>query len=84
MAVVAAIKAGEQLRIGALEDEATAQKRQPGLSIVLIQENGGKLVAYEPPKPMIDVTPSEGEPEPEPVPTASDTDLAEIIPIPKV
>jgi hypothetical protein len=34
------------------------QKRQPGLSIVLIQKDGGQLVAYEPPKPpLIEATP---------------------------
>jgi hypothetical protein len=61
MAVVASVKTGELLRLGALHDEATAQKRQPGLSIVLIEKDGGRLVAYEPPQmqtPMIDVTPA--------------------------
>jgi hypothetical protein len=59
MAVVASIKAGEQLRIGALEAEASAQKRSPGLSIVLIDRGGGHVVAYEPPQPMplLDVAP---------------------------
>jgi hypothetical protein len=40
MAVVAAIKTGEQLRVGAVHDEAVAQKRLPGLHIVLIQGDG--------------------------------------------
>jgi hypothetical protein len=69
MAVVAAVKAGEMLKVGAIEAEAAGQRRQPGLSIVLIQQDGGHLVAYEPPKrsvPMLDAVPV---PEAEPVPS---------------
>jgi hypothetical protein len=70
MARVAAVKAGEQLRVGALEDQAASERRRPGLSIVLVQQDGGRLVAYEPPKPMLDVTPApEAEAEPVPVDT---------------
>jgi hypothetical protein len=66
MARVAAVKAGEQLRIGIIEEEGRAQKRAPGLSIVLIQKDGGQLVAFEPPQQqMLDVTP---KPAAEPVP----------------
>jgi hypothetical protein len=66
MAVVASIKAGEQLRVGAIEEEGRAQKRTPGLSIVLVQKDGGHLVAFEPPQQqMLDVTP---KPAVEPVP----------------
>jgi hypothetical protein len=45
-------------------NRSVQQQRQPGLSIVLIQKDGGELVAYEPPKPapLIDAAPeSEGE-----------------------
>jgi hypothetical protein len=40
--------------------KASAKQRQPGLSIVLVQRDGGQLVAYEPPlpPPMLDVTPA--------------------------
>jgi hypothetical protein len=65
LAVVGAIKCGEQLRQGDLEASASAQRRAPGLSIVLIDKGGGQLVAYEPPpRPaMLDVTPApEAEP----------------------
>jgi hypothetical protein len=71
MARVAAIKAGEQLRVGALEDQAASNRRAPGLSIVLVQKDGGRLVAYEPPKPTLDVTPA---PEAEPLSIPTDTD----------
>jgi hypothetical protein len=64
MAIVASIKAGEMLKVGAIEAEAAAQRRMPGLSIVLVQQGGGELVAYQPPAPMLDVT----TPTPEPVP----------------
>jgi hypothetical protein len=65
MAVVAAVKAGEMLKVGAIEAEAASQRRMPGLSIVLIQKDGGHLVAYEPPQrpPMLDIAPA---PTPEP------------------
>jgi hypothetical protein len=58
MAVVGAIKAGELLKEGALQAEASAQKRQLGRSIVLIQQRR-QLVAYEPAAapPSLDVTP---------------------------
>jgi hypothetical protein len=57
---------GEQLRIGALEDEATSQRRLPGLQIVVIANDGSKRVAFEPPPPMLDAVPV---PEAEPVPS---------------
>jgi hypothetical protein len=74
MAVVASIKAGEQLRVGAIEEEGRAQQRAPGLSIVLIQKDGGQLVAFEPPKPMLDVTPA---PAAEPVPATTRNEAAQ-------
>jgi hypothetical protein len=43
--------------LAALVLKASAKQRQPGLSIVLIQRDGGRLVAYEPPPPMLDGTP---------------------------
>jgi hypothetical protein len=67
MAVVAAVKAGEQLRIGAVEDEAAATRRAPGLQIVILQPDGRQHVAHKP-TPMLDVTPV---PEPA-VPATSD------------
>jgi hypothetical protein len=75
MAVVAAVKCGEQLRTGALEAEAAAQKRAPGLSIVIMPplgSTGEPKVAFQPPqpRPMLDVTPT-----PDPVPVMpSDAD----------
>jgi hypothetical protein len=60
MAVVAAAKAGELLQQGALAAEATAQKRQPGLQIVIVADDGSKRVVCgppDPPVPMLDVTP---------------------------
>jgi hypothetical protein len=43
------------------------QQRQPGLQIVIVQRDGTKEVAYDPPPaPMIEATPA---PEPEPVPS---------------
>jgi hypothetical protein len=58
MARVNAIKAGEQLRIGALEDEAVAQKRAPGLQIVILQPSGKQeLVPMSPSVPLIDTIP---------------------------
>jgi hypothetical protein len=59
MAVVASIKAGEMLRIGALEAEAASQRRAPGLSIVILPalgSSGEPKVAYQPPQ-LLDVTP---------------------------
>jgi hypothetical protein len=65
MARVNAIKAGEQLRIGAIADEAVAQKRTPGLQIVIVQPSGKQeLVPMTPSVPLIDTLPL---PEPEPV-----------------
>jgi hypothetical protein len=65
MARVNAIKAGEQLRVGAVADEAATQKRSPGLQIVIIQKDGGQeLVPMTPSVPLIDTVPL---PEPEPV-----------------
>jgi hypothetical protein len=69
MAVVAAVKAGEFLKEGALEAEASTQKRQPGLQIVIVADDGSKRVVYgppEPPMPLLDVTPV---PEAQPVPS---------------
>jgi hypothetical protein len=43
MAVVASIKAGEQLRTGALEEEGRAQKRAPGLQIVIVSTDGKEV-----------------------------------------
>jgi hypothetical protein len=60
MAVVAAVKAGELLQQGALAAEATAQRRQPGLQIVIVADDGSKRVVCgppEPPMPLLDVTP---------------------------
>jgi hypothetical protein len=66
MARVQAVKAGEQLRVGALEDEVTAQKRGPGLQIVILQPGGKQeLVPMMPSVPLIDAVPA---PAPEPVP----------------
>jgi hypothetical protein len=50
-------------------NRSVQHQRQPGLSIVLIQKDGGELVAYEPPKPapLIEATP-----ESEAVPLPSD------------
>jgi hypothetical protein len=64
MAVVASIKAGELLRVGAVQEDGAAQKRAPGLQIVILND-GARHVAYQPPQ-MLDVTPS--APEAEPVP----------------
>jgi hypothetical protein len=64
MAVVASIKAGEQLRVGAIEEEGRAQKRLPGLQIVIVQSDG-REIPYQPPQPpMLDVTSPEAEPVP--------------------
>jgi hypothetical protein len=72
IAIVNAVKAGELLRVGALHDEASAQRRLPGLQIVIVGPGGEKQVAYRPPLPMLDVTPV---PEAEPVPSdASDAE----------
>jgi hypothetical protein len=59
MARTHAVRQAELLRVGAIEDEAAGQRRAPGLSIVLIQQDGGKLVAYDPPKqtPLLDAVP---------------------------
>jgi hypothetical protein len=63
--VVNAVKAGELLRVGAIEAEAAAQRRAPGLQIVVLQSDGTKHVAHQPPQvPLLDVAPV---PEPEPV-----------------
>ena len=70
MARVAAVKAGEQLRVGALEEEGRAQRRAPGLQIVIVSSDGKEL-AYQPQPPMLDVTP---KPEAEPVPADADAE----------
>jgi hypothetical protein len=63
MAVVAAVKAGELLQQGALAAEATAQRRAPGLQIVIVADDGSERVALKPPPMMLDVTPApEAEP----------------------
>jgi hypothetical protein len=62
MAVVAAVKAGEMLKIGAIEAEAAGQRRLPGLQIVIVEGNGSERVAFQPPQqmpPLLDVTPPE-------------------------
>jgi hypothetical protein len=66
MAVVAAVKAGELLKEGAVAEQAAAQKRAPGLQIVLVAADGSKRVVCEPPPmPILDVMPvSESEPVP--------------------
>jgi hypothetical protein len=63
MAVVASVKATEQLRVGAIEAEAAAQKRAPGLQIVVIAPSGEKHIAHQPPQ-LLDVTPPAREAEP--------------------
>jgi hypothetical protein len=68
IAVVNAVRAGEILRTGALEAEAAATKRAPGLQIVILEGNGSKHVAHQPP-PLLDVSPVS---EAEPVPATSD------------
>jgi hypothetical protein len=74
MARVAAVKAGEQLRTGALADEAASQKRQPGLQIVIVQRDGSQqLVPMSPSVPMLDVTPTP-VPEAEAVPSDTEGD----------
>jgi hypothetical protein len=62
IAIVNAVKAGELLRVGAVHDEAAAQRRGPGLQIVIIGPGGEKQVAYQPPQPMLDAMPVEAEP----------------------
>jgi hypothetical protein len=64
IAVVNAIKAGEQLRVGAIEAETSAQRRAPGLQIVIVGPGGEKQIAHEPPPPMIDVPAAEVMPVP--------------------
>jgi hypothetical protein len=66
MAIVAAVKAGELLQQGALAAEATAQKRQPGLQIVIVQQDGSKQIVAGPAPPMLDITPATAA---EPVPS---------------
>jgi hypothetical protein len=72
MAVVAAVKAGELLQQGALAAEATAQKRQPGLQIVIVQRDGSQeFVPMSPSVPMLDVTPATDA---EPVPSNAEAE----------
>jgi hypothetical protein len=73
MAIVAAVKCAEQLRTGALEAEAAAQKRQPGLSIVIMPAlgaTGEPRVAFQPPqpRPMLSIEGAAAPAMPEPVP----------------
>ena len=61
MAKVNAVKAAEALRLDAVELEQRAVQRAPGLQIVIIQNDGSRQVAYQPPTqtvPMIEVTPA--------------------------
>jgi hypothetical protein len=63
IAVVNAVKAGEQLRVGAVHDEASAERRRPGLQIVILQPGGQQeLVPMSPSMPLLDVTPAEAVP----------------------
>jgi hypothetical protein len=65
IAVVNAVKAGEQLRVGAVHDEASAEKRMPGLQIVIVQQSGERELVPMPSMPMmLDVTPAEAVPMP--------------------
>jgi hypothetical protein len=67
MAIVAAVKAGELLQQSALAAEAATQKRQPGLQIVIVADDGSRRVVCgppDPPMPLLEVTPA---PEAEPV-----------------
>jgi hypothetical protein len=67
MAVVASIKAGDQLRLDDLAAEAANNRRAPGFQIVIVEGDGSKHVAFQPPQqavPMIDVTPPATEPVP--------------------
>jgi hypothetical protein len=67
MAVVAAVKAGELLKDGAIQAETSTQKRVPGLTIVVYEPSGEQRVAHQPPPmPLLDVTLA---PEAEPVPS---------------
>jgi hypothetical protein len=78
MAVVASIKAGEQLRVGAIEDEAAAQKRGPGLQIVILQPGGAREMVPMSPQPMVPMIDGTSVPEPEParlVPDDPDADV---------
>jgi hypothetical protein len=70
MARVQAIKTGELLRVGAIEEGDRASQRAPGLQIVIMSSDG-REVAYRPPQPapMLDVTPA---PAAEPVPADAD------------
>jgi hypothetical protein len=73
IAVVNAVRAGEILRQGALQEEGAAQRRMPGLQIVLVQGDGTKqVVAGPPPMPMTDVTPKPAAPEAVPAMPAAD------------
>jgi hypothetical protein len=65
IAVVNAVKAGELLRLGAVQEGATAERRAPGLQIVIVERDGSQHIAHQPP-PLLDVTPS---PEAELVPS---------------
>jgi uncharacterized protein YecA (UPF0149 family) len=56
IAIVNAVKAGEMLRDGALHEEASSQKRIPGLQIVIVTD-GKSEIAYAP-QPMIDIAPA--------------------------
>jgi hypothetical protein len=66
MARVNAIKPGEQLRVGAIEDEVASQRRGPGLQIVILAQDGSKQVAHSPPQMLdvLDVTTPAPEAEP--------------------
>jgi hypothetical protein len=71
MARVQAVKTGELLRVGAIEEEGQARLRQPGLQIIITQRDG-REIPYVPPQPaMLDVTP---KPSAEPVPADGDAE----------
>jgi hypothetical protein len=57
MAIVAAIKAGELLKDGAIAEQAAAQRRTPGLQIVIVDDRGKQELVPMPPMPLLDITP---------------------------
>jgi hypothetical protein len=63
MAIVAAVKAGEMLKVGGLEAEAASNRRAPGLQIVVIGPGGEQTIAHQPPQmPLLDAVPVPAEP----------------------
>jgi hypothetical protein len=57
IAIVNAVKAGEMLRVGAVQEGVASEKRQPGLQIVIVGPGGEQHIAHQP-MPMLDVTPA--------------------------